>query len=68
MKVLIGEDGFDRNPHDISVDGWYYEEKSGLRMYYRGECIGTIKPRSLRAYIARADKQKNKVSKKKPVK
>ena len=54
-KVLLGEDGLDRRPHNVAPDCWYYEKSDGLHVYWDGKLVGIIKWRSLRASVARSN-------------
>lgn len=56
MKALLDKNGFDRRPHHVAPNCWYYEETDGLHVYFDGAgLIGIIKWRSLRASVARAN-------------
>ena len=58
-KVRLDENGFDRMPHNVTSEFWYYEETSGLQVYLSraGETkyVGTISWRSIRASLKRKD-------------
>lgn len=51
--------GFDRNPHNMGADSWFYEGPGGLEVYYRtkpgaeGDLVGVIRRTSIRAYLSR---------------
>lgn len=59
MKALLGEDGLDRRPHNLSINCWYYEKATGLMIYIqtpeRTEKVGTIRWRSIAASLRRHD-------------
>jgi len=53
MKVLPDKDGLDHNPHYLSPDAWYYEERNGISVYYNGSLICRIPRRKLEASLKR---------------
>lgn len=64
MKALIGNDGFDRRPHNIGPNCWYYEGTDGLSFYYEVPGVsvkkaGIIRWSSLRASLKRHDARLN---------
>ena len=63
MGALLDCSGFDRRSHHVAPDCWYYEERSGLSVYFEPkdrppQLVGIIQWRSLEAAIRRYRKGK----------
>ena len=62
MRALIDDNGFDRRPHNVAPDCWYYEEPDGLHVYWlppghTAILVGIIKWRSLKASLKRKNRR-----------
>ncbi len=53
MKALLDSNGFDRRPHNLAPDAWYYEGRAGLDVYYRQQLVASIPWRSILASVRR---------------
>lgn len=58
MGALLDDKGFDRRPHNIAPDAWYYETPGGLDVIYDGRVACCIPWRSIAASYRRYLKAK----------
>ncbi len=65
MRALLDKKGFDRRPHNIAPDAWYYEERHGLEIHWvtlngNSRLVCIIPWRSLKEALNRKSKREKK--------
>ena len=60
MSTQLDENGYNRKPHALPGDVWYYEDKSGLQVYNRSGLVCVIPWRGIQASVKRHHKRKAK--------
>ena len=59
MSEPLDVNGFSRNPKNVAPDCWYYEDRAGLQVYWKGSLICILPWRSIEASVRRKQRAKD---------